>query len=70
VSKKSFKVRSAPAKAALLGLAAASIGTVVTAERDLQRRSEPEIRGDKRIWRLVSLNALGAAAYLRFGRRR
>ncbi len=68
-TKKRFSERSKPAKAALLGLTAVSVGTVLTAERDLRQRPDEQVRGSKRVWRLVSLNALGAAAYLRFGRR-
>jgi hypothetical protein len=50
-------------------LIAFSLALVVAAERDLQQRSPAEIEGNKLIWRLVSLNALGALAYFRFGRR-
>jgi hypothetical protein len=47
-----------------------SLILVTAAERDLQRRPPEEVVGHKAIWRLVSLNALGALAYFRFGRRR
>ncbi len=67
--KRPFSDRSTPAKALILLLAAASVVTVAFAERDLQHRPEPHVRGSKRLWRLLSLNALGAVAYLRFGRR-
>lgn len=50
------------------GLAVA-LGLVGAAERDLQRRPADEVRGRKLIWRVVCLNALGALAYFRFGRR-
>lgn len=54
-------------------VAAAGIGValaiVAAAERDLARRSEDEVRGAKALWRLVCLNALGALAYFRWGRR-
>jgi hypothetical protein len=42
----------------------------MVAERDILRRPDSDIRGNKSVWRLVSLNALGACAYLRWGRRR
>ncbi len=45
-----------------------SLGLVAGAERDLQRRPGNQVRGNKLAWRLVSLNALGAIAYLRWGR--
>jgi hypothetical protein len=48
---------------------AVSLVLVVTAQRDLHRRPATDIRGDKRIWRLVCLNALGAVGYLLWGRR-
>lgn len=38
-------------------------------ERDIQRRPADQVRGSKTLWRLVCLNALGAAGYLRWGRR-
>jgi hypothetical protein len=49
-------------------LIAVSLGLVVAAERDIQRRPAAEVRGSKRMWRLVCLNALGAASYFRWGR--
>ncbi len=45
-----------------------SLGVVGVAQRDLARRSDDEIRGSRGLWRLLSLNALGALAYLRWGR--
>ena len=70
MGKKRFSEYSLPGKALLLALAAVSLALVATAERDIQRRDEDEVRGNRALWRLVSLNALGALAYLRFGRRR
>lgn len=52
------------------GAIAVSIALVAAAERDLYRRPETAVRGSRRLWRLVSLNALGALAYLLVGRRR
>jgi hypothetical protein len=49
-------------------LIAISLAVVSAAEVDLHRRPAAKVRGDKRIWRLVCLNALGALAYLFFGR--
>jgi hypothetical protein len=48
---------------------AVSVAIVAVAERDLHARPDAEVRGDKRLWRLVCLNALGALAYFRWGRR-
>jgi len=53
-----------------LVLLAASLAIVSVAERDIQRRPAEQVRGRKPLWRLVSLNALGALAYLRWGRAR
>jgi hypothetical protein len=59
-----------PARRSLAAvLIAISIGLVAVAERDLHRRPDTQIRGDKRLWRIVCLNAIGAAGYLLWGRR-
>jgi hypothetical protein len=50
-------------------LTAVSVALVLAAERDIGRRSETELRGSKRMWRLLCLNALGAITYFRWGRR-
>jgi hypothetical protein len=50
------------------GLIAISLATVALAERDIHHRETNEIRGSKLLWRLASLNALGALAYLKWGR--
>lgn len=67
--KKSFGDRP-PLQRALIVLATLlSLAIVGFAERDLQGRPEEQIRGSRFVWRLASLNAVGALAYLRFGRR-
>lgn len=48
---------------------AVALPIVAAAQRDLVRRSQAQVRGDKRIWHLICLNALGALAYFRWGRR-
>ncbi len=48
---------------------AVSVVIVAVAQRDLHARADDEIRGNKWLWRLVCLNALGALAYFRWGRR-
>lgn len=57
-------------KAAVLLLAAISLLIIGRAERDIASRDEDEVRGSRALWRIVSLNAVGALVYLRFGRRR
>jgi hypothetical protein len=69
VKKKSFSELSPPQRIAAVVSIVVSLVLVTAAERDLQRRPASKVRGDKRLWRLVSLNALGALTYLRWGRR-
>ncbi len=56
-------------RAVLGGLLAASLGLVAAAQRDLHQRSDGEVRGSRRLWRALCLNALGAVAYFAWGRR-
>jgi hypothetical protein len=50
-------------------LIAASLALVAAAERDIQRRPADQVHGSKPLWRLLCLNALGAAGYFGWGRR-
>jgi hypothetical protein len=68
-NKKKFSELSSRQQVAALVSIGVSLAIVGAAERDLQHRPTDEIRGDKRLWRLVCLNALGAVAYLAWGRR-
>lgn len=52
-----------------LVLIAVSLGLVAAAQRGIQRRPHPQMRGSKLLWRVACLNALGAAGYFRWGRR-
>jgi len=52
----------------LLAIAVALV-LIFAAERDNQRRPDAEVNGNKLFWRVVSLNALGALSYFRWGRR-
>ena len=52
----------------LVGLLGASLGLVAAAQRDLYRRAGDEVRGSRRLWRVVCLNALGALVYFAWGR--
>jgi hypothetical protein len=67
--KKSFKELSPPQQALALVTIAISLVLITAAQRDIGRRPADEIRGDKRLWRLVCLNGLGAVGYLVWGRR-
>jgi hypothetical protein len=64
------KPRSPQQRSLAVVLIAVSLGLVAVAERDLHRRPDKQVRGDKRLWRVVCLNALGAVGYLVWGRRR
>jgi hypothetical protein len=68
-SKRRFKEYSPPQQLLIAVLTAVSIGLVGAAERDIQRRPADRVRGRKSLWRLVCLNAIGAASYFRWGRR-
>jgi hypothetical protein len=67
--KTSFQDLSPRGKAATLVALAVALVMIVTAQRDLSRRPADEVRGDKRLWRVACLNALGVLAYWRWGRR-
>jgi hypothetical protein len=64
-----FRERPPLQKALIAVVTLVSLAIVGFAERDLQGRPEEQIRGSRFAWRLASLNAFGALAYLRFGRR-
>jgi len=50
---------------------AVQVALLVAALADIWRRPQEEIRGDKRMWALVSfINYVGPIAYFAFGRRR
>ena len=66
---KSFKEMSPPQQVATIASIVLSLAVVTAAQRDLHRRPDDDVRGDKRLWRLLCLNALGALAYFRWGRR-
>lgn len=68
--KQRYSEMTGAGKAAVLLIAAISLVIIGRAERDIASRDDDEVRGSRAAWRLVSLNALGAIAYLRFGRRR
>jgi hypothetical protein len=68
VTKKPFKERSPREQAQIVGYLVLSLVVVSLAQNDLRRRPASQIRGSKTIWRIVSLNALGALIYLVWGR--
>lgn len=68
MTKTPFRQRPPRERAEIVGFIALSLGLVALAQNDLRRRPASQIRGSKTIWRLVSLNALGALIYLVRGR--
>ncbi len=68
-SKTHFSEYSPAKRSWIAVLTAVSVGLVAAAERDIQRRAADQVRGSKLLWRLVCLNAVGAASYFRWGRR-
>jgi hypothetical protein len=68
-SKKKLKERSRAERLGIVALTAVAASVVASAERDLQRRPAEEVRGSKTLWRLLCLNAIGAAVYFCWGRR-
>ena len=71
MSSRSVNMPRSPAHRSLAAvLIAVSLALVAVAERDLHHRPDKKLRGDRRLWRIVCLNAVGAVAYLRWGRRR
>jgi hypothetical protein len=63
-----FKELSPARRAGAIVAFVISLGIVAAAQRDIQRRTDSEVRGTRLVWRLVSLNAVGALAYFRWGR--
>lgn len=63
-----FRERPPAQRLWILALFIGSLCVVAAAERDIQGRSVEQVRGSKSLWRLLSLNAVGAAAYFRWGR--
>jgi hypothetical protein len=68
LTKTPFRRRPRREQAEIAGFIALSIGVVALAQNDLRRRPAGQIRGRKTVWRLLSLNALGALIYLCCGR--
>ena len=56
-------------KATILGLVALQAVLAAAAQRDLSGRSAGQVRGPKGMWRLLTMNTVGAVAYFGIGRR-
>lgn len=64
-----FRARSPAQQGLIAGVLAVALILVGIAERDLAHRPAQQLRGPKLVWRILATNALGALAYLRWGRR-
>lgn len=65
-----FKAMPPARRVAVFIVFGVSLALVAAAEHDIQRRPADEMRGNKALWRLICLNALGAVGYFSWGRRR
>jgi hypothetical protein len=68
LTKTPFRQRPPREQAEIVGFLALSLAIVAVAQNDLRHRPASHIRGSKWLWRLLSLNALGALTYLCWGR--
>ncbi|MBO0691686.1 MAG: hypothetical protein J2P58_02205 [Acidimicrobiaceae bacterium] len=68
MTKTPFSQRPPREQAAIVCFIALSSVAVSVAQIDLHRRPPSQIRGNKTLWRVVSLNGLGALIYLSWGR--
>jgi hypothetical protein len=63
-------MRSRPKRIALVSLVLAEVGLAVLTWRDLRHRPADEIRGSKRLWRVIStINPGNSVAYWLVGRK-
>jgi hypothetical protein len=63
-------MRSRPKRIALVFLVLAEVGLAVLTWRDLRHRPADEIRGSKRLWRVIStINPGNSVAYWLVGRK-
>jgi hypothetical protein len=68
LTKTPFRQRPPREQAEIVSFIALSLAVVAVAQNDLCRRPASHIRGKKTLWRVLSLNALGAMIYLCWGR--
>ena len=67
-SKKKWSDLTRQQRAGVLGLIALQAALAAFAQPDLGSRSADELRGPKILWRFMTLNTIGAIAYLTIGR--
>ncbi len=69
MSAKRWSDLSSRQRGVVLALVAVQAILATIAERDLSSRPASQVRGPKFLWRIASLNTVGAVAYLVAGRR-
>ena len=69
MARKRWSDLSSQQRAGVLALVAVQAVLAAIAQRDLSSRRQGEVRGPKLLWRILTLNSLGAVAYLLVGRR-
>jgi len=68
--KKSWKEMPPAARVGTVMAAIVQLSLLVAAQRDISRRPAEQIRGNKAVWRMVTLlNFVGPASYFAFGRK-
>lgn len=68
--KKSWKELSPMARFGTIAAAAIQLTLLIAAQRDISRRPADQIRGNKAMWRAVTLiNFIGPGSYFVFGRK-
>ncbi|RMI40921.1 PLDc_N domain-containing protein [Actinomadura harenae] len=69
--KRSWGELSVGQRRMIVGAAVVQWGLAIAALVDLRRRTAEEVRGSKRVWRVVAfVNFAGPLAYFLFGRRK
>ena len=56
-------------KAMILGVVAVQAALAAAAQRDLSARGAGQVRGPKVLWRVLTMNTVGALAYFAVGQR-
>ena len=67
-NKQPWSELSSGKKAGILGAVALQAVIATFAQRDLSSRPSSKVRGPKVLWRVLTLNTLGALAYFLVGR--
>jgi hypothetical protein len=69
MARKRWSELSSRQRSVVVALVAIQAVLATIAQRDLSSRAASQVRGPKLLWRIATLNSLGAIAYLVAGRR-